>query len=417
MKDSGIDWLGKIPADWETKKMRYATKLRNESGYFSDGAVYIGLENIEGSTGRYIQTETEYADGFYDIVKKGDVLFGKLRPYLEKVYISEIDGFCTGEFLNFKYFEGAKRYLYYFLLSHGFIETVNSSTYGAKMPRAEWDFIKNLKIPVPPLKEQQAIAAFLDTQCGRIDSIVAEMERQIEVLKFYKTSLITETVTKGLDKTAPMKDSGIDWLGKIPADWGVKKIKFICDLKTGSTPANNEGINTEGTGYNWYTPSDFNSSLMLKESERYIENAIVRRDKIRLCKGNSVLIVGIGATVGKIGYCIKTSYCNQQVTAMIPQNIEGKYLLYFMFSQTNYIKNNALYTTLPIINNSYLENRYCLLPPIQEQQAIAVYLDKKCNEIADIIKEKRQSMETMRAYKKSLIYEYVTGKKRIAGYA
>ncbi|MDR1147001.1 MAG: restriction endonuclease subunit S [Spirochaetaceae bacterium] len=125
--------------------------------------IYIGLENIESSTGKYLQTETEYSEGFYDIIRKEDVLFGKLRPYLRKVYISLVDGFCTGEFLNFNKFEGDKHYLYYFLLSHGFIEIVNSSTYGAKMPRAEWDFIKNLKTPILPPKEQQAIAAFLDT--------------------------------------------------------------------------------------------------------------------------------------------------------------------------------------------------------------------------------------------------------------
>ncbi|GMO43731.1 MAG: hypothetical protein Pg6C_05530 [Treponemataceae bacterium] len=99
-KPSGIDWIGDIPAEWEVKKLRYATTLRSEIGFFSEGDTYIGLENIESSSGKYIQTESEYNEGFYDIVKKGDVLFGKLRPYLEKVYISEIDGFCTGEFLN-----------------------------------------------------------------------------------------------------------------------------------------------------------------------------------------------------------------------------------------------------------------------------------------------------------------------------
>jgi type I restriction enzyme S subunit len=166
MKPSGIDWIGDIPAEWGAKKLRYAATLRSEREYFSDGNIYIGLENIESSTGKYIQTETEYDEGLYDIIRKGDVLFGKPRPYLEKVYISAIDGFCTGEFLIFRKFEGNKRYLYYFLLSHGFIETVNASTYGAKMPRAEWDFIKNLRILIPPLKEQQAITAFLDTQCG-----------------------------------------------------------------------------------------------------------------------------------------------------------------------------------------------------------------------------------------------------------
>jgi hypothetical protein len=115
MKPSGIEWIGDIPAEWEVKKLRYATKLRNENGFFYDGDMYIGLENIEISTGKYVQTETEYNEGFYDIVKEGDVLFGKLRPYLEKVYVSEINGFCTSEFLNFKAFEGNKRYLLNFL--------------------------------------------------------------------------------------------------------------------------------------------------------------------------------------------------------------------------------------------------------------------------------------------------------------
>jgi type I restriction enzyme S subunit len=169
--------------------------LRSENGYFSDGNVYIGLENIESSTGRYIQTETEYSDGFYDIVRKGDVLFGKLRPYLERVYISDIDGFCTGEFLNFKEFEGDKHYLYYFLLSSYFIETVNSSTYGTKMPRAEWDFIKNLMMPIPPLKEQQAVVTYLDKKCSKIADIITIKRQSIETMKAYKKSLIYEYVT------------------------------------------------------------------------------------------------------------------------------------------------------------------------------------------------------------------------------
>jgi restriction endonuclease S subunit len=195
MKDSGINWIGKIPAVWGVKKIRYVTRPHNEKGNFLFSAKYIGLENIESSTGRYMQTETEYNEGFYDIVKKGDVLFGKLRPYLKKVYVSEIDGFCTGEFLIFTEFDGNKQYLYYFLLSHGFIETVNSSTYGAKMPRAEWDFIKNLKISFPSLNEQQAIAAFLDIQCTKTDNLITEKRQSIETMRAYKKSLIYEYVT------------------------------------------------------------------------------------------------------------------------------------------------------------------------------------------------------------------------------
>jgi type I restriction enzyme S subunit/DNA-damage-inducible protein D len=195
MKSSGIGWIGRIPKHWGLKKLKYVTKLRNENAGFYDGAIYLGLENIESSTGKYIQTETEYNEDVYDIIKKEDVLFGKLRPYLEKVYISEFDGFCTGEFLVFKEFEGEKRYLFYFLLSHGFIKIVNSSTYGAKMPRAEWNYIKNLKICMPTSDEQKVIANFLDRKCREIINIIEEKQQSINTIKEYKRSLIYEYVT------------------------------------------------------------------------------------------------------------------------------------------------------------------------------------------------------------------------------
>jgi type I restriction enzyme S subunit/DNA-damage-inducible protein D len=195
MKDSGIDWIGRIPEHWEARKLKYVTKLRNENGKFYNDAVYLGLENVEGSTGKFIKTETEYNEGFYDIIKRDDVLFGKLRPYLEKVFMSKFDGFCSGEFLVFKEFEGEKRYLFYFLSSYGFIETVNSSTFGAKMPRAEWDYIKNLGISISTVEEQKTIASFLDKKCEEIMSIIEEKQLSIDTMKAYKKSLIYEYVT------------------------------------------------------------------------------------------------------------------------------------------------------------------------------------------------------------------------------
>jgi len=227
MKPSYIAWIGDIPSDWATKKLRFASLLRNETGYYTSDQVYVGLENIEGSTGRYIKSEAEYEDGTYDVFFKGDVLFNKLRPYLAKALIPDFDGFCTGELLVFKDFEGDKRFLFYFVLSHGFIEIVNASTYGAKMPRASWDYIKNLHVTLPSKAEQQLISNFLDEKCGKIDSIIADKEKQVEVLNQYKNSLITETVIKGLDKFAPMKNSGIERIGMIPEDFEMIKLKYL----------------------------------------------------------------------------------------------------------------------------------------------------------------------------------------------
>lgn len=196
MKDSGVEWLGKIPADWKCIKIKYLTKQRNEKAIFQPQIdKYIGLENVKSYSNEFIETESEYEESLQSICKKGDVLFNKLRPYLAKVLIVESDCFCTGEFLQFKVFEGDKKFLWYSLLNPSFIEVVNSSTYGAKMPRANSEFICNMKIPFPPLYEQNAIANFLDDKCVEIDKIIADKNKQLATIEEYKKSLIYEYVT------------------------------------------------------------------------------------------------------------------------------------------------------------------------------------------------------------------------------
>ena len=232
MKPSGIDWIGDIPNEWSVTKVRFVTKLRSEQGFYSSDDKYIGLENISSYTGKYISTESEYDTGTYDLYKAGDLLFSKLRPYLAKALIADDCGFCTGELAVIKEYNGDIRYLFYYMLSDGFLEMVDASTYGAKMPRASWDYIKNLQIPVMRKSEQQAIADFLDKECAQIDSIAADLEKQVTLLQQYKKSLITETVTKGLDKSVPMKDSGVEWTSKIPCYWEIKRFKYLCEYIT-----------------------------------------------------------------------------------------------------------------------------------------------------------------------------------------
>ena len=195
MKDSGIEWIGEIPSHWGLEKLKYKTKIRNESGKFFPEDKYIGLENVESYTGRYLPTDTVYDEAVYDIYRQGDILFGKLRPYLAKVFITEDNGFCTGEFAVIKDYKGYLRFLFYYLLSDGFLKIVNASTYGAKMPRANWDFIKNLPVPTIPSDEERCIADYLDSKCSEIDSAISLKKQQIEALNDYKKSLIYEYVT------------------------------------------------------------------------------------------------------------------------------------------------------------------------------------------------------------------------------
>lgn len=210
-----------------------------------------------------------------------------------------------------------------------------------------------------------------------------------------------------------MKDSGVEWIGEIPEHWSLKKLKYIAKLKTGTTPPGNDGINYDDNGINWFTPSDFLPNMQLNMSEKYIDKETVRYENIQPYPCDSVLLVAIGATVGKIGISKNIAYSNQQITAVIPQHISGSYLLYYLASKSAYIKDNALYTTLPIINNAYLQNIVIAIPTEEEQREIAAFLNRKCSIIDELIGNKNDALLRLQQHKKSLIYEYVTGKKRV----
>ncbi|MCI7485333.1 MAG: restriction endonuclease subunit S [Helicobacter sp.] len=199
LKDSGVEHLGEIPKHWEIKKLKYIVSLQNHKSNNID--FRIGLENIESKTGKYIPTNEimfeEDGIGF----EKGDILFGKLRPYLAKVFLADRNGVCVSEFLVLRTSRADNNFLKFLMLSPSFIDIVDSSTYGTKMPRASWDFIGNLKIPIPPLKEQEQIAQFLDSKISKIDKIIEKTKKQIELIKEYKNTLINQAVCGRIEKT------------------------------------------------------------------------------------------------------------------------------------------------------------------------------------------------------------------------
>ena len=195
-KDSGVEWIGKIPSEWEVKKLKYSSKVRNEKYSENYGILkYFGLENIESHSAKFVETVNTYDIAQSQICKKNDIIFGKLRPYLAKVYEVPIDECCSSEFAVFYDFEGCNKYFKYLFLSYGFITIVDASTYGTKMPRANIDFIKNMSIPVPCFETQKTITYFLDKKCTAIDTAIEQKQNLIEKLTEYKKSLIYECVT------------------------------------------------------------------------------------------------------------------------------------------------------------------------------------------------------------------------------
>jgi len=200
MKDSGVDWLGEIPEHWEVKNLKYLIYLINKkTKSLQDISLKISLESIESKTGKLLQEYSNFG-GIGCLFKKGDILFSKLRPYLAKVIIAPDNGQAVGELLVLRpKKECGTRFLFYRILSNSFISIVDGSTYGTKMPRANWEFIGNLSLPKPPLLEQTQIADFLDCEIKKIGDQIDKINQQIDLLKEYRTTLISEAVTGKID--------------------------------------------------------------------------------------------------------------------------------------------------------------------------------------------------------------------------
>ncbi|MDI1294054.1 MAG: restriction endonuclease subunit S [Methylobacter sp.] len=226
-KDSGVEWLGEVPSHWESVRLKYVVNLESGKIEIGSGYKYVGMENIESGNGKYLVKDGISPEGISTSFSKGDVLFGKLRPYLAKSWLADFSGICSSEFLVLRSKKVCPQFLNYYTLTDEFINQVDSSTYGSKMPRASWDFISLKDIPVPLDNESRTIANFLDHETAKIDTLIEKQQQLIKLLKEKRQAVISHAVTKGLNPNAPMRDSGVEWLGEVPEHWEVKRIGLL----------------------------------------------------------------------------------------------------------------------------------------------------------------------------------------------
>ena len=412
MKPSGIEWIGDIPDDWEVTKIGQLYLERNEK--VSDRE-YEALSVTKHGILKQLESAAKTDNGDNrKLVKSGDFVINSRSDRRGSCGISKFDGSVS--LINIILMPTQKianDYYNYLFRTENFADEFYKYGNGIvdDLWSTKWTSMKKILVPFPSLRTQQRIADYLDEKCGEIDATIAKQKESIEKLKAYKQSLISETVTKGLDKSAPLKPSGIEWIGDIPAHWEVCKIKNHCNLKTGSTPSSKDLSMFDGAE-NWFTPSDFTENYMLKNSLRRLNAKVFDQNLVPIFPPLSVLIVGIGATTGKVGFTTSKSSSNQQITAIIPKdkNIFPKFLLFWMIANTKMMRETALFTTLPILNNDTLGNATLLIPPYKEQLELASYIENKNIEIDVIINKKQNIIQKLDTYKKSLIFECVTGK-------
>ena len=413
MKDSGNPWVREIPSDWFEKKLRYLVELRGEKSVTTDYKKYVGLENIMSQTGQYVQTGIEVDLTENLTFEVGDILFGKLRPYLRKYWRAEFSGTASSEFVIIKGSSLNLNFLFWAIQSDSFINDVDSSTYGSKMPRASWEYMKNIKLPFPESIEEQAkIADFLDKKVAQLDKVKSLLEEQIKTLEDYRQSLIYETVTKGLDKTVPLKDSGVDWIGQIPEGWGVKPIKYCSRFQRGfGFPVELQG-NDDGE-IPFYKVSDLRgNSDEISISKNYVDLQTAKQNAWVIVPSGAIIAPVIGAALLNNNRKISTVpfISDNNTLAIIPNN-KNKYFYYlFKVIDMNWFNNSS---TIPAVNISKLANQIVPTPKEEEQKQIADFLEVQIIKIDKLIEIKQKQINNINQQRQTLIYDVVTGKRRV----
>ena len=423
-KDSGVAWLGEVPTHWAVNRLKHNLRLLTEKTDRRTNPV--ALENIEGWSGRYISTETEF-EGDGVAFEQGDILFGKLRPYLAKVLLASAPGEAVGDFHVLRPQSGTNpRFAQYEMLNRSFIDIVDGSTFGSKMPRASWDFVGAMAMPTPPLGEQTVIAAFLDRETAKIDALVAEQEKLIALLKEKRQAVISHAVTKGLDSNVPMKDSGVEWLGEVPAHWEVMALARVtvekCDGPFGSgiksdhyTEAGALVVrlqNIRSTGFFQGEPAYLD--LEYFETELFRHN-VVPGDLLIAGLGDEINLVGRAcvAPEGNSPALVKADCFRFRLDQQLarPEFIATQLSAGASFDAGR-LSSGSTRSRIPL---SVMATRKVAFPPLAEQAAVVAYLNRETTNFGALISEAERGIELLRERRSALISAAVTGKIDVRG--
>ena len=421
-KDSGVDWLGEIPVHWNAKRMKFVAPTRiTKLDIKPDNAVYVGLEHIESWTGRLLlETQPEGVDSVVSSFVRGDVLFGKLRPYLAKAARPDVDGVCSSEILPLRPTPGCfQSYMMYCLLNAPYIHWLDSMTYGTKMPRVSPDQVRSSHAPLPPEGEQSVIAAFLDRETAKIDGLVARKERLIELLQEKRTALITRAVTRGLDPNVPMKDSGVRWLGKIPKRWKLKRVKQAAEILRGKfthRPRNDPSL-YDGR-YPFIQTGDVARSQ--KVIVRYRQTLNEQGLGVSKLFPSGTLVMTIAANIGDVAVLDFTACFPDSIVGFVPRDGVHRDFLYYVFlGMKPELLREAPVNTQGNLNVERIGSHgtQIPLPGVMEQSAIAAFLDRETAKIDSLIAKIRQAIDHLKEFRTALISAAVTGKIDVRGEA
>ena len=420
-KESETKGIGLIPHSWDSKQLGiFFSENRRANSYLeSVTALQFKYGEIiqKPSNGRDLSDKDKELLSKYTVIEPGDVVVNGLNLNFDlkslRIAIARENGIITSAYIVLRPRKGVNsEYYNYVLKALDFQKILHGMGEGIRLTLS-YDELKKLNVPAPDTTVQAAIVSFLNEKCGEIDSLIGLQEQMIEKLKAYKQSVITEAVTKGLDPNAKLVASGIDWIGEIPEGWSKDKIvRCFQKIGSGTTPKSTDDNLFQGN-INWLQSGDINGGNLYEASKHISEKTLANYSALSVYQAPFIIIAMYGASVGNISISHINACVNQACCVLSGSNLDFNYAFYALKSAKSYLIYRAEGGGQPNISQDKLRSLWIPRPPMTEQISIASYLDEQCADIDKLIDLKQQKIEKLKDYKKSVIYEAVTGKINI----
>lgn len=421
MKDSGIEWIGETPEGWtKNKVIRLFDTIGSGTtpkNITSDFPVVNWIQSGD-ITGSFVPACKNVISANllsqYSALKVYPAPFIIIAMYGASVgnaSISLIDG-CVNQACCVLSSPSCNLHYAFYVIKSAQSYLVRKAV-GGGQPNISQETIKQLWLPLPPLSTQDIIVRNLDATCSKIDDLLTSVHASIEEYKKLKQAVITQAVTKGMRGEREMKDSGVEWIGKNPKEWKKNKIlRIFSTIGSGTTPKSTDNNNFDGN-INWLQSGDINGNILKECKNRISFKALSKYPALKLYHAPFIIIAMYGASIGNLSISIIDGCVNQACCVFSHTSQNFQYMFYCLKTVQPYLIRKAVGGGQPNVSQEILKSLWVPLPPLDEQKEIADYLDAKCVEIDGLITRKEQLVKELESYKKSLIYEVVTGKREV----
>lgn len=417
MKDSGVEWIGEMPSHWNTLRLQKIYRIKKD---IAGTAGYTVLSVTQhGIKPKNMDSKGQFALDYskYQLVKSGDFVMNHMDLLTGWVDISKYDGVTSPDYRVFTSIANCQntffKYIFQFCYMNRVFYGLGQGVADVGRWRLPADMFRKFMLPVPPLPEQAAIAAYLDEKCATIDAIIAEAKASIEEYKSWKASVIFETVTKGLNPNAEMKDSGVEWIGEIPKAWQYTPLKYLASC--------NDEVLTEATPedytFDYIDIGSVHTGNGIGICERMQFKDAPSRAR-RIVRDGDIIVSTVRTylkAIAQVGNYDVPHIASTGFAVIRTKNANASFLRYALLSDNfvSQVEADSVGISYPAINASQIMAFKIPVPSIAEQVAIASYLDARCAAIDGVIAEKEALIGELETYKRSLIFEVVTGKRRV----